>query len=103
MRLLHARHAHHRVRASAEAPEADRSRDPGRARGEPLPVRRTPPHRHGGRGSGRRPEREPAMTKDVFDEYTRPGGLARRDFLKIAGGGIVDAVSFDELTARPQA
>lgn len=43
------------------------------------------------------------MTKDVFDEYTRPGGLARRDFLKIAGGGIVVAVSFDELNGLPQA
>ena len=28
------------------------------------------------------------MKKDELDEYSRPGGLARRDFLKIAGGGV---------------
>ena len=42
------------------------------------------------------------MRKDGLDEYTRPGGLARRDFLKIAGGGIIVAVSFDELSGLPQ-
>ncbi|MCX6566396.1 MAG: molybdopterin-dependent oxidoreductase [Candidatus Aminicenantes bacterium] len=34
------------------------------------------------------------MKKDERDEYQRPGTLGRREFLKIAGGGIVVAVSF---------
>lgn len=36
------------------------------------------------------------MKKDELDEYQNPGTLGRRDFLKIAGGGIVIAVSFGE-------
>jgi nicotinate dehydrogenase subunit B len=43
------------------------------------------------------------MKKDELDEYSRPGGLARRDFLKIAGGGIVVAVSLDELSGLQEA
>ena len=37
------------------------------------------------------------MKHNAFDEYDRPGGLARREFLKIAGGGIIIAVSLDEI------
>ncbi len=36
------------------------------------------------------------MKKDERDEYQRPGTLGRREFLKIAGGGIVVAVSLGE-------
>jgi nicotinate dehydrogenase subunit B len=43
------------------------------------------------------------MKKDALDEYVRTGGLARRDFLKIAGGGIVVAVSLDELSGLQEA
>ena len=42
------------------------------------------------------------MRKDELDEYSRPGGLARRDFLKIAGGGVVVAVSLGDLSGLPQ-
>lgn len=38
------------------------------------------------------------MRRDELDEYVRPGGLARRDFLKIAGGGVFVAVSLGELS-----
>ena len=41
------------------------------------------------------------MRRDELDEYVRPEGLARRDFLKIAGGGVFVAVSLGEL-AGPQ-
>ncbi len=33
------------------------------------------------------------MKKDERDEYQHPGTFGRRDFLKLAGGGIVVAVS----------
>jgi nicotinate dehydrogenase subunit B len=39
------------------------------------------------------------MKKDELDEYQRPGTLGRREFLKIAGGGIVVAVSWGESAA----
>jgi nicotinate dehydrogenase subunit B len=42
------------------------------------------------------------MKKDELDEYSRPGGLARRDFLKIAGGGVIVAVSLEDLSALGQ-
>ncbi len=43
------------------------------------------------------------MKEHDLDEYVRTGGLARRDFLKIAGGGIVVAVSLDELSGLQEA
>jgi len=43
------------------------------------------------------------MKKDELDEYQLPGTLSRREFLKIAGGGIMVAVSFGgESVAFPQ-
>ena len=42
------------------------------------------------------------MRKDELDEYSRPGGLARRDFLKIAGGGVVVAVSLGDPSGLQQ-
>jgi nicotinate dehydrogenase subunit B len=39
------------------------------------------------------------MNKDERDEYQRPGTIGRRDFLKIAGGGILVAVSLGESEA----
>ena len=36
------------------------------------------------------------MKKDKLDEYQRPWTLGRRDFIKIAGGGVLVAVSFGE-------
>ena len=43
------------------------------------------------------------MKNDRLDEYSRPGGLARRDFLKIAGGGVIVAVSLDDLSGLQEA
>ena len=43
------------------------------------------------------------MKNDRLDEYPRPGGLARRDFLKIAGGGVIVAVSLDDLSGLQEA
>jgi len=42
------------------------------------------------------------MKKDELDEYRDSGTLGRRDFLKIAGGGIVIAVSLGESAGLPQ-
>ena len=51
VRLLHAGHAHDRLRAAAREPVAERGRDPRGHLRQPLPLHRLPGHRRGRRAS----------------------------------------------------